>query len=362
MELEHPSVLDASETVSKAVNEISKTGLPVLVLKDGRYIGLIDERSIRQRAAHPDKEKCETIAERTPTLAPESTVMDACNAFFAGRFKAIPVVSRGKIQGAITRQTLLNELLKEKMLSKKRVSEVMTSPVESVDIKASVGQARGELRRHNIRRLVVTDDGKIAGLISVFDLASFLSSPRQSGRFYRGGEKTTMDGQTVASYMKKQVETIRASESLSSAVEKMLDKRVSALIVSEGGSPVGIVTAKDILHATLAYEQAVRVFVSGLPHENRDYQEEIQREGDKLLARLDKSFEVSSIVFHIKKEGSGFSVRSRLDGKKSIIASASDFHLENAVRQAIAELRRMAEKGKLTRLQRSRQNARMREE
>lgn len=361
MDIEHPSILDASEPVSKAVNEISKSGLPVFILKNGKYFGLIDERSIRQHAANPEKEKCETIAERTPSLSPESTVMDACNAFFAGRFKAIPVISKGKIEGAITRHTLLTELLKEKMLSKKRVSDVMTSPVATVDIRSSVGQARSELRNHNIRRLVVTEGGKIAGLLSVFDLASFVSNPRESNQFYRGGEKTTMDSHPIASFMKKQVETINSTESLSNAVSKMLDRRVAALIVAESGSPVGIVTAKDILHAALAYEKAVRVFVSGLPYESREFQPEIMREGEKLLSRLDKSFEVSSLVFHIKKEGSGFSIRSRLDGKKSLIASATDFHLESALHKVIDELKRMAEKGKMTRLEKKRRDAKLNE-
>jgi len=346
MEIEQPSVLDASESVSRAVNEISKTGLPVLVTKNGKYFGLIDERSIRQHTSSPNKEKCETIAERTPTLNGESTVMDACKAFFAGRFKAIPVIDKGKIAGAITRHTLLNELLTERILSKKRVSEVMTSPVATIGVESSVGQARSELRRHNIRRLVVTKGGKIAGLLSVFDLANFVTSHRQANAFYRSGEKTSMDSQPLASYMKKEVETIADSESLASAVKKMLERRVAALVVSQGGSPVGIVTAKDILHTALAEEKTVRIFVSGLPYEQREYQAQIISEGEKLLSRLGKSVEVHALIFHIKSDGSGFSIRARLDGKKSYNASASDFRIDSALHRVLDEICRMAEKSK----------------
>jgi ribosome-associated translation inhibitor RaiA len=105
----------------------------------------------------------------------------------------------------------------------------------------------------------------------------------------------------------------------------------------------------------------VRVFVSGLPYENRDFKAEIMREGEKLLSRLDKSFEVTSIVFHIKKEGSGFSIRSRLDGRKSLIASATDFRLETALHKVIDELRKMAEKGKMTGIEKKRRDAKMNE-
>ncbi|VVB98758.1 Inosine-5'-monophosphate dehydrogenase [uncultured archaeon] len=346
MDMENTSVIDASEPVSKAVNELESTGLPVIVTKDGKYFGIIDERAIRQHISSSSKEKCGTIAERTPTLTPESTVLDACNAFFAGRFKAIPVLKNGKVAGAITRHTLLNELLSEKMLTRKRVNEVMTSPVASIDMQTTIGHARAELRRHNIRRLVVTEKGKIAGLLSVFDLAKFVTSKKESSAFYRGGEKTSMDSQPIASYIKKQVETIGESDSLANAVKKMLDARVSALIVSEGGFPRGIVTAKDILHSALAEDKPASVFVSGLPYGQRDMQSEIAREGAKLISRLGKSSDVHSLAFHIKSEGSGFNIRARLDGRKSYNASASDFRLEVALGKVLDELHKMAERDK----------------
>jgi len=345
MEIEKPAILDAAEPVSRAINEISRSGLPVFVTKDKKYIGIIDERAIRQRT-DASREKCGTIAERTPTLAPESTVMEACRAFFAGRFKAIPVMAGNRIEGAITRHTLLNELLKEKMLSRTHVSDVMTSPVSTLESSATLGQARSELRRQNVRRLVVTDKGRLAGIFSVFDLASMITSPRGHDVNSREGERTSTDSQPIASYMKKEVEKIGAKDSLAAAVRKMLEQRVAALVVTDGEYPVGIVTAKDVLHAALADEKTSRVFVSGLPHEQRDYQEEIVLEGEKLLSKIGKSVEVRSLAFHIKYEGSGFAVRARLDGKKSLNASAFDFRLPSAIHATLSELEKMAGKEK----------------
>lgn len=362
MELENPTQLDVSEPLSRAVNEISKTGLPVIVTKNGKYFGIIDERAIRQHTVSPNKEKCGTIAERAPTLSPESTVMDACNAFFAGRYKAIPVLRGGKIEGAISRRTLLSELLSEKMLSRKRVSEVMTSPVATMDITSTIGQAGSELRRHHIRRLVVTQKGKIAGLLSVFDMAGFNASHKGSDAFYRGGERTSMDSQPISSYMKKQVEMIAASDSLASAVKKMLDSHVAALVVADAGYPQGIVTAKDILHSALAEEKPASVFVSGLPYEQRDFASEIVREGEKLISKLGKSSKVSSIAVHIKKEGPGFAVRCQLVGRKNYNASASDFRLEVALGKVMKELKSEAERDKKSGMDRRKASGKEEEE
>jgi CBS domain-containing protein len=232
------------------------------------------------------------------------------------------------------------------MLSRKRVFEVMTSPVASIEESSTVGYARSELRRHNIRRVVVTSKGKITGLLSVFDLAKLASKPNESSSFYRGGEKTSMDAQPISSYIKREVETIGESESLSSAVKKMLDRRVAALVVSDSGYPRGIVTAKDILQTALSHDKPAAVFVSGLPYELHEFGAEISREGEKLIARLGKSIQVRSLAFHIKSEGSGFSVRAQLTGSKPYNASASDFRLEVAVGRVLDEIRKMAAKDK----------------
>jgi CBS domain-containing protein len=349
MDMEKPSILDAAEPVSRAINEISRTGLPVIVTRGGKYFGVIDERAIRSHS-DPSREKCASLAERAPTLTPGSTVMDACNAFFAGRFKAIPVLDKGRVQGAITRHTLFRELLGERMLTKKRVAEVMTTPVHTLDIGSSIGHARSEMRRHNVRRMVVTRDGRIAGILSVFDLATSLSGRMKSSPFYRGGEKTSMDAHPVSSYVKPQVETIGESESLASAVKKMLDVRVAALIVEDAGYPHGIVTAKDILHAALAEEGGEsRVFISGLPHDRREYAQQIASSGEKLLSRLGKSATVRSLALHVKPEGPGFAVLARLDAvRRHYNSSASGFRVEVAVREALDELERMAERDKPT--------------
>ncbi|MCX8197006.1 MAG: CBS domain-containing protein [Candidatus Micrarchaeota archaeon] len=349
MKIEQISVLDASDPVSKAINEISKTGLPVVVMRNKKYVGLIDERAIRHRIADISKEKCESVAEKSPVLEPEASVLDASKAFFAGRFKAIPVIKNGKVFGAITRRTLLSELLSSKFLSKKRVSDVMSFPVATIDISSTIGQARSELRRHNIRRLVVTKNGRIAGILSVFDLAFHMTKPKQAETFYLSGAKESIDDQPVSSYMKEQVETVQETETLASAVKKMLEKHVSALVVSEGGYPRGIVTAKDIFHTILEEQKPARVFVSGLHDSHKDAHDYIVKEGEKLIQKVGKSFPITSIAFHVKTEGAGFLVRAKIHTpRKSYNASASDFRLEGAIDKAIDELRLLVSKDKKT--------------
>jgi len=347
MQLENPKVLDASFSVSKALNEITKTGLPVFVVKNGKYIGAIDERIVRRHlSSDPSKEKCETVAEPTPTLSSKSSIIDACHAIFTGRIKAIPVIEKNKIIGAITRYTLLQELLDKNLIPKKKVSEVMTSPVVTIEYNQTLGQLKSQLRKHNIRRAVVTKDGKIEGIISVFDLANFLIHPKNAELFYQSGEKTDFDSQPISAYMKKTVETISENESIVSAAKKMIQKRVFALVVEKDRFPIGIITAKDIIHSVLEKEKPARIYISGLSEQDKEFYPKIISEGEKLLQKFGDSHASDILVLHIKKEGSEYSIRAKLNGNKSYVAAASDYDLVSALHMVFDELRKLISKEK----------------
>jgi ribosome-associated translation inhibitor RaiA len=102
--------------------------------------------------------------------------------------------------------------------------------------------------------------------------------------------------------------------------------------------------------------------VSGLPYEEREFQAEIVREGEKLLSRFEKSFDVQALSVHVKKEGSGFGVRARLDAEKSFNASAFNFRLEVAVAAVMAELGKMAGKEKVSKMTKRNEKGREEEE
>jgi CBS domain-containing protein len=59
-----------------------------------------------------------------------------------------------------------------------RVSEVMTQPIVSLDCHLAVTRANAYMAEKKVRHLVITDNEKIVGIISVRDLVSFFANPR----------------------------------------------------------------------------------------------------------------------------------------------------------------------------------------
>jgi CBS domain-containing protein len=343
--------VDAEDPLSRAIGEISRSGLEVVVLKDGKYYGLIGDRDVRQHGVDV-KTKCITAAEHAPHLAAEATIVDMCNAFFAGRFKALPVVSKDKVIGMVTRADVVRAILDEKLLPKKKVSEVMSSPVVTIDEKATIANAKEMMWKNNVRRLVVTRNDMLEGIISTFDLAALGTQHREgSGMSKNVGQKFHPDMSPVSSFMRQNIETVEPDDYLAEAARKMAAKEVSALIVSDGIKPLGIVTARDLFESALKAERKRDVFISGLSGEDRALYADIEKECDSMLDKLRKSFEIESMSLHVKKHGNKYSMRARVHSSAGIISvSAHEWDAFAALKLILAEIKRALMKHKANKL------------
>ena len=74
MEISNAITIDAGEPVSKAISKIKGSGLGVLVFEGKEYVGMVDERQLREKKFAPAKTKVGKLAVRTPVLSPTSSV------------------------------------------------------------------------------------------------------------------------------------------------------------------------------------------------------------------------------------------------------------------------------------------------
>lgn len=350
MEMKPAVTLDIGEHVTKAISEVSKTGLCVVVTKNGGYYGLIDDRELRKHASDPTKMRCGVVAVRAPCISPQDSLLKICNTFFSGRFKAIPVIDKGKITGIVTRADVINLLLGEKLLEGKKVADVMSFPIVSVEPDATIANAKALMKRNNVRRLVVTKDGVLKGIISTFDLATVLGWPKESPAMM--SEMVNLDLQPVSSYMRGNIETIEGGKSLVEAAKRMVKKEISSIVVSEGHVPHGIITARDIFETAIAYEEDENIFISGLEDEDKQYYNDIKEECKKALNVLKKRFPVRSLSVHIKRyESRGrrkkYSIRGRLVTDRLITVSTFEWGLSSAIKWLFKELNRVMEREKV---------------
>jgi acetoin utilization protein AcuB len=111
-----------------------------------------------------------------------------------------------------------------------RLSDIMSEAVETIPAAAPPEQARELMRRHDVRHLVVTEGGAVAGVLSQHDL------------------EDAQGVSTVRAIMSAPVVTAGPRTTLRQAANLMRGNGVGCLpVLDEEGRTVGIVTASDLL-------------------------------------------------------------------------------------------------------------------
>ena len=162
--------------MSAAMDTVTESEMAIALARQGG-IGVIHKNlSIEDQALMVDKVKrYESGMIRNPiTLDEEKTVRDAKQLMEQYSIGGLPVLSKGKLVGIITKRDIrfesdLNTLVKNRMTSKNLIT---------VDSDTSNEDAKKILQKHRIERLLVVDKkNNLDGLITVKDLTKKEESP-----------------------------------------------------------------------------------------------------------------------------------------------------------------------------------------
>jgi signal-transduction protein with cAMP-binding, CBS, and nucleotidyltransferase domain len=84
---------------------------------------------------------------------------------------AILVVSNGSLYGLVTDRDLVVRAVAEERGADEPVGPLSSANLIGVDADADVHEAMRLMRQHGVRRLPVLEDGQVAGIVSLGDLA-----------------------------------------------------------------------------------------------------------------------------------------------------------------------------------------------
>ena len=125
------------------------------------------------------------------------------------------------------------------------VKDIMQHDVACVRPETHLEEVVRLLQRRNVRHLPVLDHEDLVGIISDRDLKSVLPSPVT--KLAATATPAHSDGLTAGDIMTKRVITVEPMVSVEDAARLLVEKRIGALPVMDGGTLVGIVTETDVL-------------------------------------------------------------------------------------------------------------------
>ena len=109
------------------------------------------------------------------TIENDKTAQEAAEIIAEKDISFLVVINDGIPQGVLSESDFVRKVAAEdKKSSEIKVSDIMSYKFRSVDPTTTIEDAVQKMLNKNIRRLVVTEDEKLVGVITQTDLASYL--------------------------------------------------------------------------------------------------------------------------------------------------------------------------------------------
>jgi len=104
------------------------------------------------------------------TIDGETSAQDAIKLMVEKNIGALVVTEKGKLVGIVTERDILKKCCPEASCEEVKVREIMSKPLVTVDAETPIGVAVETMTNKKIRRLLVTEGKKIVGIVTQKDL------------------------------------------------------------------------------------------------------------------------------------------------------------------------------------------------
>jgi len=339
MELRAATTIDAEERFDKALNIIKGGTTTLVVLKNQKYAGLLTDRTISSMQ-HQSETKVGILAFNAPVLNTNMDIDEIATRFLEG-YRELAVVEKGKLLGMVRQLDVLKSLKDEGRVPKKRVTELMSKPLITIDINQSLAQASALMRKEGIHHLIVTDDSRYIGIVSTSDVQPMLAKQTDRMPFARTRVGTeTIAVKSILSSV-PEIYQVRKAAHLNEAVDEMIKRGVSTLLVYDG-KPIGLIHAVDIIKTSLPSAEPP-LEINGLTIEEEDQRDDIRRECLTTLKRISKIMPIEVARLSIKthsKTGSRhkYSLQFLVSGKHTLETNAFHWKLFSALNDVLKEM------------------------
>jgi CBS domain-containing protein len=117
------------------------------------------------------------IRKKLETIGPSSTAQEAAKRMRSKKISSLVVIERGDAPvGIVTERDLVRNVCSKDISSDSvLIQEIMSSPIVTIDVNASIEQAADKMIQNKVRHLFIVEDGRIYGIITPSDFTIYLT-------------------------------------------------------------------------------------------------------------------------------------------------------------------------------------------
>lgn len=265
------------DTLSSALGKLKSAHDAAFVFdKDNKYLGLINPYSSVIKTSLPSNAKVLSCLFHAPRIGIHFSISKIAQLMNDSKVHYLPVFNdQEKFLGRISARSLLRNLHYLDIFSTQILQFIKTKKQKLVTVNEddSISNALHIFKTTKVSKLVVVNkEFRLKGIISYYDLISFLASPKKKDRSTGDGNKHNIQNKRVRNFAKSYVLTLGPERTLRDALHLILEKKIgSVVVIDPQNRPITIITTKDLLSLFIreSNRELIEVTSKNLSHKSR---------------------------------------------------------------------------------------------
>lgn len=256
--------ISKDEMLSSALGKLASSHDAAFVFsgeKKDEFEGLINPYFCLIKSSLPSNTKVSHCLYHPPKIYSNSSISKVAQSMIDSKIHYLPVFNEDNgFLGIISARRMLTAL-QESQVFKVTIASILKlnkRPLATIYEYDSISTAVNLFKKTKLSKLVVVNkEGRLKGLLSYYDLISFLIAPKH--KEHRGdkvGGKTNFNLQKISNFSKTYVLTLTKNDTMDMALKMIIEKKIgSVVIIDQNRKPTGIITTKDFLTLIIRNEK-----------------------------------------------------------------------------------------------------------
>jgi len=228
-----------------------------------------------------------------PEVKQNDTVIDVVEQMMASELRGLPVLSKKKVVGIVTRSDIINAFKNLRIMKEIKNHEIMNENIPSISPKDTITEARTTLNDISERNIAVVDDGHLVGVVGLKDIvkANYTDNKKQTKAINRKYKKESgpVDIEVEAIMVTPPL-TQSPDDQILKTVELMDKYNISTVFITEDSVLKGVVSEHALLELFHSFRprDGVYVQISGLSGEHPEVFDALYEMIEKSMKRMSK--------------------------------------------------------------------------
>ena len=242
------------DSLSSALSKLNTAHDAAFVFSaEGDYQGVINPYYCLIKSSHPGNAKVERCVFHAPHVKLDYSISRVADLLSQSKVHYLPIFDdKDKFFGIVSATRILT-VFQDAPIFKIRVGDYLNQknkPVITIFEGETITKAINCFKESKVSKLIVVNkDLKLKGILSYYDLISYLVSPKIArGRGERGGANGNFNNLKVSNFSKSYVITLDKNAYINEALKMILEKKIGSVVILDSQKhPIGIITTKDLL-------------------------------------------------------------------------------------------------------------------